>query len=185
MRRLVVLTFLLLLVASAASAGETKFGAGVFGGMNMPLIQDDQGSGTAFGVKAIIGGLPIFTFEPYFVTASNGDPEIDGVTNDLEGSSITAYGVDAKLGALIGAPGIAPYFFGGIGFYKTSNDQLGAQIDDGTDFGFGGGLGVNIGVGPSMAIDLRGKLNVVPTEGGSSDKSLWLTAGLNYYFGAK
>jgi opacity protein-like surface antigen len=184
MRRIVVLTFLMLLLAAAASAGETRFGIGVLGGINMPLVQDNQGTGTAFGAKAIIGGLPIFTLEPYFMSASNGDPDLDDVTNDLEGSKITAYGIDAKLGALIGAPGIAPYFFGGIGFYKTSNDQLGAQIDDGTDFGFGGGLGLNISLVPYVAIDVRGKVNVVPTDGGGSDKSLWLTAGLNYYFGA-
>jgi len=187
MRKLLMLGVFILLLPTMAVSGVTQFGAGAFGGINIPLIQDDQGSGTAFGVKAIISGLPVFTYEPFFVLAKNGDPEVDiaGVTNDLEGSKITAFGIDAKLGALMGAPGMHPYFFAGLGFYKATRDQTSNLEEEGSDFGFGGGLGLAIGLSPSMALDLRAKLNVVPTEGGSSDKAVWILGGLNFYFGAK
>jgi len=187
MRKLLMFGVFILLLPMMASAGEMQYGAGAFGGLNMPLIQDDQGSGSAFGAKAIISGLPVFTFEPYLVMAKNGDPEIDepGVTNDLEGAKITAFGVDGTLGTQMGGQGMHPYVFAGIGFYKATRDQTDMFEEAGTDFGFGGGLGLTFGLSPKLALDVRGKLNVVPTEGGSSDKSAWILGGLNFYFGDK
>ena len=51
MRKLFALTFVLLAVSSSiVHAGG--IGVGVFGGRSFPVLQDDSGNGTLFGVRA-------------------------------------------------------------------------------------------------------------------------------------
>ena len=120
------------------------------------------------------------TVEPNLRFTSYGKPSLAGVTSDLDGSKLTYYGIDGTLGAPFSAPGINVFLVGGLGIYKLKRDQT---SQDESKAGFNGGLGVSIGLGPQVALDGRGMVAVIPTDGGGSKKSVVLIGGLNYNFG--
>lgn len=181
-----LILFSLLFLASTVTAqtSSSTFGVGVNAGLLYPIIQDDQGSGTTFGLKVMysLGGLIIV--EPNLTFMKYGDPtsNISGVTglyDGFEGSKVTSYGVDGILGGGGGA-GIHPYFIFGVGLFNTNRDMTQQDV---TDVGYSGGLGLEIGMGPSLSLDARGKLYVIPIDSGGSKKSASATAGINFYFG--
>ncbi len=186
MAKMIVVAVIFLLAATMASAQGVSLGFGVSGGLNIPVAQDDQGQGTNFGIRGIVRPLNLLSFEANLNFAKYGDPDIDvaGVTNDLEGSSLTSYGVDAVLG---GGPGrgIKPFFLAGIGFFKATRDQTEVFEKQDTEFGYSAGLGIGFGLTPYLALDVRGRANIVPVEGSSSRKSVFALVGLNYYLGQK
>lgn len=160
------------------------FGFGASGGVNIPIAQEDQGTGTTFGLRAMMRPIPMIGVEAYVNFAKYGDPQLDvaGITNDLEGSKVTSYGLEGMLG---GGPGLGPrpFFLAGLGFFDTSRDQTVAFDDDGAEFGYTFGLGLAFGLSPQISLDVRGRANLIPTDGGGSDKSLFLLGGLNFYLG--
>ena len=180
MRKELKVLLLVVLLAQPALAGGISFGVGVAGGLDYPIIQEDQAKGTVFGFKGRLKAIPSIALEPNIYFTNHDDPDYDDFDLDLEGSKITAYGVDATLGAGFGAVGIKPYGLFGAGFYKVKRDQA---DQDKTDFGWSAGFGIEVGVNSTVGLDVRGKLIVIPTEGGASKKSASLTGGLNYYFG--
>jgi hypothetical protein len=182
MRRILYALALLAILMSSATAEGTKFGIGVSGGLDFPVAQEDQGSGTSFSFHARITPLPILTFEPNLTFTSWGDPDLglEGVTNDLEGSKVTGYGVDALLGAPLEGPGFTVFGIAGLGFYKVKRDQT---QQDNTDLGVAAGLGFALGMSSAVSFDLRGKFHVIPQEEGGSKKSVSALLGLNYTFG--
>ena len=182
MKRMLAVIAVVVLLAPIVAAQAPSFGVGAFGGLDIPVLQDDQGQGTIFGLRGRIRVLPIVTIEPNVSFTKWGDPElgIAGVTNDLDGSKVTFYGVDGTLGAPLAGPGFRVFAIGGIGFYKVKRDQTG---EDDTDLGYSGGVGFGLGLSPLIGIDLRGKFHVVPIDGGGSRKSVSAVLGLNYAFG--
>lgn len=184
MIRSIFAVLFLLVLASVAQAQGLSLGFGASGGLNIPAVQDDQGTGTSFGLRAILRPISLVAFEANVNFAQYGDPELDieGVTNDLEGSKVTAYGIDATLGGGAG-PGFHPFLIGGFGMFDISRDQTAAFDEDGAQFGWTAGLGFGFGLGPSLSLDLRGRFNIIPTEGSSSHKSAFVLGGLNFYLG--
>jgi len=180
MKKLLMVTIGLMLLIEPVSAAGIQAGAGVFGGLAIPVVQDDQASGSVFGFKGSVKMLSIFTLEPNVMFTKYGDPDIDNIIDDPSGAKITGFGLDVLLGSSLGAPGVSPFFFAGIGTYKTKNDDL--QVDH-SDAGLSAGLGLEIGLGPSLGIEGRGRFLMIGTEGGASKKSIMATAGVNYYFG--
>lgn len=165
----------------ASSSQNIKFGIGFAAGMNTPIVQQDQKSGSIFGFKIRAKLLPAIVLEPNLYFAKYGKPTVkDYPDYDLEGSKVTSYGIDAALGAPIGGTGLKFYGVGGVGYYNTKRVQTG---QDDTRFGWSAGLGFEIGFTSVIALDLRGKAVVIPGEGGGSKKSASVTGGLNYYFG--
>ena len=186
MTRIASVAALLLLLTSpgyAVSPGP-NFGFGASGGLTIPIAQDDQGSGAAFGLRAMMRPVPMIGVEAFLNFANYGDPELDiaGVTNDLEGSKVTAYGVEGMLG---GGPGLGPrpFFTAGLGFFDTSRDQTEAFDEDGAQFGYTLGLGLGFGLTPQLGLDARARFNIIPIDDGGSDKSLFLLGSLNFYLG--
>lgn len=174
----------------AAAAGSTvyaqtpsvgpKLGVGVFGGLTLPIVQDDQKSGTVFGFYGRLKLIPILVFEPNISFAKYGDPDpISGVNLGIVGSKVTSFGVDAVLGAGPGAPGMTPFFFGGIGSYSIKNDDT--DFDE-SAIGFSGGLGLGFNLG-MLDLNVRGRAIVIPLEDGGSKKSATATVGLSYVLG--
>ena len=180
MRTILISLTLLLLLCSTVAAQAPKIGLGVFGGFDVPIVQDDQDQGTVFGIRGKLKVLPIVTLEPRISFTSFGEPESDIVELGLDGSKVNAYGIDAVIGAPFGAAGFNMFGIVGAGFYNYKRDQ--ASQDD-TNLGWSAGLGFAIGLAPMVAVDVRGKLNVVPYDDGGTKKSGSVTAGLNYYFG--
>ncbi len=180
MKKLLLAAVGLLLLTQPVMAAGISAGAGAFGGLAIPVVQDDQSQGTVFGFKGRVKAMSIFTLEPNVMFTKYGDPDIDGVIGDPEGSKLTSFGLDVLLGSSLGSPGVSPFFFAGIASYKTKNDQL--QVDE-SDVGISGGLGLEIGLGPKLGLEARGRFVIVGTEGGGSKKAAILTAGVNYHFG--
>lgn len=185
MKRLASIAILLgVLSLPSISFAQVKFGVGAGIGTDIPILQDDQASGSIFGFKVRYQLIPTIALEPYINFTSYGSPDITDLDADLAGSSITAYGLDLTLGNNAGAIGFLPYFVGGFGFFNDSNDDYGDVYEgQGTRLGLSGGIGFGVGFSPKLALDVRGKANIITQDGGGSRKSVTLTGGLNYYFG--
>jgi len=180
MKRVLVIVGFVLLLAVSASAQAPKLGVGAFGGLSMPVLQDDQSQGTMFGARGRFALTPGIVLEPFFASAAWGDPDaVDGVEL-VSGSKVTAFGLNAALGISPGKPGLKPFFLAGVGSFKVKNDDTGY---DESAFGFQGGLGFAFGLAPQFDLDIRGVGMIAPQESGSK-KSLNILAGLTFYFGA-
>lgn len=175
MKRTLLAAVVMLLACSAVQAQAPSLGIGAFGGVNIPIVQDDQGNGTVFGIRARVKLLPFLVAEPNFLLSKWGDPDaIDGIVLG-EGSKITGFGLDATLGGLPGSVGFKPFFFAGIGSFKIKNDLTGF---DESNIGYKGGLGIGLGLSPKFDVDVRGGLLVVPQEDGGSKKGALITGGV-------
>ena len=181
MRKTILLLCSLLLLYSSVAAAGAKIGVGVFGGLDQPVGLEDQKQGSVFGIRGKLKAFPVITFEPFLSFSKFGDPDYEDFPLGVEGSDVNAYGVDAVLGAPFGAKGFAMFGIVGAGFYNIKNDQI--PDADETNLGWSAGLGFGIGFTPMVSLDVRGKLNVIPYEGGGSFKSVSATAGVNYHFG--
>lgn len=180
---------IILLWSAWASAQEGfKFGVGYSAGIHVPVVQDDQGSGylMQFRLRWALGNLVML--EPNLDLGKYGEPgdvDVDdhaSFSYGIDGSSVTAYGINATIGGMPGATGIKPFFLGGIGFYKMKRDDTENVEDSKSRFGWTGGLGLAIGFTPQFDLDIRGQAHVISFEGGTSKKSLSAMAGLNYNF---
>lgn len=180
MKKAALAMVLVLLLSCSVSAQGVKLGVGVFGGLDIPVGQEDQAQGTIFGVRAKIKLIPIITLEPRIAFTSFGEPDSDELALDLDGSKVTAYGVDAVIGAPFGGKGFAMFGVFGAGFYNVKRDQT---FEDNTELGWSAGLGFALGFTPVISADVRGMAHVIPFEGGGTAKSAAVTAGLNYYLG--
>ena len=150
MKKCLVVLAVVCLAIPAYSAGPIKLGMGVTGGLDIPLVQDDQGSGHYIGFRARVKLTPLFVAEPNIRFGGWGEPDLglEGVTNDLDGADVTAYGVDVLIGAPWGLPKFSPFGIVGAAFYKVKQEQTGF---DETNLGISGGLGVGIGLTPFLS----------------------------------
>ena len=146
------------------TAGATSIGVGAFGGMSIPVLQDDNGQGTMMGLRAPVSLLPLVTVEPYFAKASGGDKDqdIEGTTITRDGLDITGFGANVLL-TFGGKTQFYP--FAGIGSYKLAR----AGSDDLTNTAYTFGLGLGISPMPKLSIHLRGEL-AAAVEGDVSRK---------------
>jgi len=177
MRKTVIVVALILL-ASLASADIPKLGAGAFGGVSIPLIQQDQAQGTEFGLRGRVSLLSFLSAEAQLAFTKWGKPDpIEGIPW-TEGSKVTSFGINGVLGGGPG-PGVKPFFVVGAGSYKIKNDETKLEI---SRLGYSGGLGIGIGLGPKIGLDVRGEAVVVPLEEGGSKKAVKVTGGLFYNF---
>lgn len=180
MKKMLIFIGILLFIVPIVHAQSISLGVGVFGGANIPIVQDDQANGSVFGFLLRVKALPFIVIEPNVAFGKWGKPGIvDDIDLGIDGSKITSYGIDATLGGLPGVPGVKPYFLGGIGVYKIKNDDTGY---DESKMGYDVGVGIGIGVVPKIDIDFRGKLIIAPQED-SSKKAFYITGGITYNFG--
>lgn len=165
----------LMLMLAAGAAHATGVGAGVYGGLSYPVLQDDVSSGTLYGFRAPISLVPMITVEPFYASSSLGDAEevLGGISYTRDGFDQTAYGVTVMLGNPTGM-GFRMYPFAGIGKYKL--ERTGTDIDE-TGYNFG--LGIGIGATPKLSLQIRGELEMIKI-GDVSRKFGNATAGLTY-----
>ncbi len=178
MRSFITVLTVLLVLTGLSVAQAPRFGVGVFAGVDIPIVQDDQDNGSIFGIRGRIKLLPMITVEPRIHFTKYGDPSFDEFTADLEGSKVTAFGVDGLIGAPFSPFGVYGIF--GLGSYKIKRDQTN---QDESEFGWQAGIGFELGLTPQFAADARGLLIVIPSDGGGSKKSAAIFAGLNFHFG--
>src|SRR5262249_12938906 len=121
------------LIAPASDAGVlTKLGVGAYSGINIPIVQDDAGSGALYGFRGRIG-LPIVTIEPAVTFLQNKDQDVDagGSTITLEAPEVTSYGFSALIGGTV-------YGLAGIGWSSLNVPGGTGETTEPTYF-FGGG----------------------------------------------
>ncbi len=181
-RKTIVVVFAVLLLVSTVSAEVPTISVGGFGGLSIPVIQEDQANGTEFGVRARMPLMSVFVVEASFSLAQWGDPgTVQGINLGISGSKLTSYGLGVTIGHTPGKSGFKPFALISGGMYKVTNDDTGY---DESKLGFSTGLGVAYGISPSLDIDVRGLAVFAPQEDGSK-KAVSLTFGLNYTFGSE
>ncbi len=171
-QRIFIAVLALALVPAAASA--VGVGLGVYGGASFPILQDNAGNGSQFGVRVPVSVIPLVTAEPFFAKSSLGDKEdtFGGVTYKRSGPDVTTFGLNALLN--FGGP-FQFYPFVGIGSSKI--EQEGASDITETTYDFGLGLGLS--PIPKLSVHVRGEFSAVVT-GDTSRKFGNLTAGVSY-----
>ena len=174
MKKNILIVCCALFLAVSAFSGPLKIGIGAFGGMSLPLVQDDQATGSAFGFMARAKFLPIVTVEGNATFAKWGQADPIENVELPEGSKMTSFGIDLILGGKPGLVGFKPYAVVGFGSYKIENDDT--KYDE-SALGWSGGFGFMFGVTPKFDIDLRGKFVVAPQDEGSK-KSASVTIGV-------
>jgi opacity protein-like surface antigen len=171
-RALILVLFALAFLPCVAAAASV--GVGAFGGMSVPILQDDNGQGTLFGVRAPVALLPLVTVEPYFARMSGGDKDqdLDGTTITRAGMDVTGYGANVLL--TFGGK-LQFYPFAGIGSYQLS--RTGSPDQTNTAYTFGLGLGISPMA--KVMIHVRGEL-AAAVEGAVSRKWANATIGVSY-----
>lgn len=166
-------TALFALALAGSTAHATGIEAGVFGGLSIPIVQDDQKQGTTFGLRVPVKLIPLITVEPFFASSAMGEAEeeIAGFTYTREGFDVTSFGANVLL--TMGGP-VSFYPFAGLG--QTTLKRAG--FDDSFTT-FNGGLGIGISPAPKFSIHVRGELQAV-VDGDASRKFANATAGLHY-----
>ncbi len=179
MRRLVALALVVVALTTAASrASAVSIGAEAFGGIAVPILQDDSDQGTGFGVRLPVSVLSLLTAEPWYAHSTLGDrtQTIAGIAYTRDGGELTAYGLNARLGGMSG-PGLSFFPYAGVGTYTLKR----SGVDDIKKAGYDVGLGLTLTPVPRFGIGLRGQFDVIPTDG-TSRKYGEATVGLSYAF---
>jgi len=177
MKRLSVWIAALALTCWALPAGAASVAVGVFGGASVPVAQEDNGSGSEFGIRVPVSVIPLVTVEPYFVKANGGDKSEDLGNLSITRSGIDVTGYGANVLFTFGGP-MQFYPFAGIGSHKLERPGLDATT---TAYNLGIGLGFKPPI-VKLSIHVRGELNAVLDEGTTESSRKWasITAGVSY-----
>jgi hypothetical protein len=155
-------------------AGAATVGIGAFGGVGIPILQDDNGRGTEFGIRVPVSLIPLVTVEPYFLSSSGTDKTQDlggGVSVTRTGIDVTGFGANAML--TMGGP-LQFYPYVGIGSHKLKRDGV---EETRTTYSFG--LGIGISPIPKFTLHLRGGLDAAVKDE-TSRKWATATVGVSY-----
>jgi len=181
-RRMIAMLVVLAAMGLASSAHATGWGVGGFGGVSIPVAQEDAERGMVYGaqLRLSLGGL--LGIEPNFTYFKNGDWTNDDAPGEtFEGSKFTTIGVNLILGGAGPVTGFRFFPFAGAKFYNENNDS---RDFSNSRLGWCGGLGFEIGAG-SLGVEARASGEIMPLDGGGSQKWVQLRAGINYYIGLK
>lgn len=177
MKKRIILLALVAMAVAPHAARAVGIGVGAFGGVSVPVVQDDNGQGTVFGIRVPVSLVPLLTVEPYYAKTSGGDKDQDvgGITYTRSGIDVTSFGVNAML--KFGA-GLQFYPYVGIGSSKLERDALDASS---TSYNFGLGIGIAPPIA-NLSVHLRGELQAVLDENESDVSRKWanVTLGVHY-----
>jgi len=163
------------LAAGPQAAQALDIGVGVFGGPSFPIVQDDNGTGTQFGIRIPIHPVPLLTVEPFYARTGLGD--VSGTFAGLEytrsGHDINSFGITAALGGVGMAAGLPFYPYGSISRNTLKRDGS----EDRTETGYELGLGLGLKVAP-LAVNVRGGFGLIAT-GDTSRKFINASIGVS------
>lgn len=178
MKKPVLITVLTLLLAPGL-AHALSVGAGVFGATSTPIVQDDNGGGSQFGLRVPVNLVPLITVEPFWASTSGGnkDTSIGGVTQTRDGIDMKSFGANVLFH--FGA-GFSMFPFVGISTNHMTRSGL-DQTETGYDFGLGFGFKLPLA---GLGADIRGALNMVTDPATSDASRKWAEAsiGVSYSF---
>jgi len=181
MRRLATGLCAALLVCAfvAPAAHAVSVGVGAYGGASTPVLQDDNGSGSVFGVRVPVSLVPMITIEPYFGSTKGGSKSQDfnGISESRDGIDVTSFGANLLL-----TFGGAVQFYPFAGISSSHLKRTGLDETD-TAYDFGLGLGFHLPV-TGLSVHARGELDAAVDKASSAASRKWgdATLGLTYTF---
>lgn len=157
----------------------TDISAGVYGGLNQPVAQQDAKSGGGFGVKAKVCPIRFVAGALFFESRSYGKPSktIMDIGMESNGGKVTVFGLEAMLGGTGGGVGPHLYWLLGIESYKWKHDNY----PDLSKVGYAFGPGLEIGLPANIGVEARAKFEIVPSGNGGSRKNVLIFVGANYH----
>jgi hypothetical protein len=168
---LVLAATLLLAISERGQCGDMTIGIGAYGGSNIPVAQDDAGTGALFGFRGRLG-FPYGTIEPSvnFMGQGDGSTDFEGTEITLEATDIMSYAFNylVRTGPV--------YYTAGVG-WSTVDIPGGVGESDEATYNFG--IGVEFPVGP-ISIDVSPRAFIINTAGDGSRKNAAIMAGINY-----
>lgn len=191
--RSVLLAILILCMASAPgfALSVADLAVGAYGGMVIPVVNDEAELGPLFGIQARLSFYQFLAIGAHYQNANYGDPEqtfFEGTpqqfTGAKDGGSVNTFSGDLYLGR-VGGQGFNFYLVGSIGSFSWSRDA-----GDVTKALYAGGLGFEIILPFSIGLEGRGMFEVAPYGGdevgnasgdGSYKNATWFIAA-NYHF---
>ncbi len=172
-------SLILTMVGSLASATASPIGIGAHAGLNIPMVQEDAGSGPLYGARLRITVTPFLALEPSLTFFKQGDAmaEVRDGEIKLDGGQSTALGMNLILGS-VGLPsGLRVH--GVMGMASHAVKQEGTE--DQSRFAMSLGPGGEIEVAEKLALSVEARLHMISLEGGGARKNLSLSGGLMYY----
>lgn len=182
MKKWLLWPVILLVMAGVCSTAMARpIGIGAFAGLNIPIVQDDAGTGPLYGVKLKIAVTPFLALEPTLTFFKQGDAtaEVGGQEIELDGGQSTALGLNLIVGSAGLPAGLG--FYGVLGFASHAMKQEGTE--DESRFALSLGPGLQVRVHDKLAFNVEPRLHMISLEGGGARKNLGLSGGLIYYLG--
>lgn len=174
-----LVTALIVLAMAQFSFALGDMAIGPFYGMAMPVGNDLVKTGPLYGLQAKLELIPMLAVGAHFSSRNYGNPTID--TNigeqELDGGSVTSFGVDGFLGKTGGMTGANLYFSGSFGTFKWKRDGFADESKSSLAFG----PGVEIVLPMKIGIEGRGLLEVVSTGNSATWKAFTWYVGVNYH----
>jgi hypothetical protein len=169
------------LACLTADATAGPIGIGVHGGLNLPVAQDDAGSGFLYGARLRIAFASFAALEPSLSYFRQGDAQVKlhGRSDILDGGQSTALGLNLILGS-VGHPS-RMRFYGIIGLASHAVKQKGTK--DHSRLAVSLGPALEARVGRNLALSVEARLHMISLEGGGARKNVELSSGLVYYLG--
>ncbi|MEJ2722238.1 MAG: hypothetical protein P8181_14050 [bacterium] len=184
--RLNVLVVVILLLSATSAGAIVDLSIGAYGGMDIPVVNDEIKNGPLFGLQGRVGFLSFLAAGAYYRSSSYGDMDgtffegdPDEFTSSISGGNANSFGVDAYFGRVSGTSGLNFYLYGSISSYRWSRDDR----EDISKAAYGVGLGAEVVLPFKLGIEGRGVFRVVPTDNSGSLKSVLWFIGANYHFG--
>jgi hypothetical protein len=176
MTRTIAFAALVFTLIAGTARAEVGIGIGVYGGLSVPIVQEDVTQGSLFGVRVPVKLIPLMTLEPYYLSSALGDGEetLESIEYTREGFEHTGVGVNGILGT-VGGSSFSFYPYAGIGSHKL--ERTGTEIKE---TAYNVGLGFSVKAAHKISLQIRGELNMVVT-GDTSRKFGHATVGLNYH----
>jgi len=164
----------LALALPASQALARGIGIAGYGGITVPVLSDDADRGTQFGVRAPVRLIPMLTFEPFYESNALGDVTEDfgGVSYTRSGGDVSRYGLNALVEF---GTGVSFYPYGGISQHNWTRDGS-ADVNE---VGYNVGIGLGFAIPAGFRIDVRGELDVIPTDD-TSRKLANANVGVSY-----
>ncbi len=188
MKALFAITLLCIFGTGLAVAETYPLGVEIFSGYDMPVIQDDVGAGTMFGLSVRGHVWGPFHGELFFRSTSQGDKDETlefggGVPNETvtyPGGTLSGFGANLLL-AKSHPVSVWPYLQ--IGLSSNSLKPGSSVKKDETLMGwsFGGGTGINL-YNHALYLDVNTNLLVMPFHDNNASRKNWQTrAGIQYF----
>ncbi|MBU0507853.1 porin family protein [bacterium] len=185
----VFLAIVALSLTIPALAGSYPLGVGAYGGFDMPIIQDDVGSGPMWAIS-VRGNVWRFVHAQIIVRGtSQGDVEEEAPFDVVEklkykGGTLTGFGLHV-LFAKKDAANIWPYGLIGMTSNSLSFGDSWKESDNLFGWAFGGGLGVNL-YQRQLYLDVNSSFLMMPFHDNKASRKNWQSLiGVQYFIPIK